>query len=166
MADLSAAATNAWLDKLPEPFRSDTPQATPEADGSIAAIVASIDPSDPGKVLEVVAAHDDEFVQMGRARRLRFLAWLVNQPYPNRRMLSARLTGDGDVESDDGGGHQGGVNEGKSAPLFLADVKAIINSLGENFTKGLIGNIRLKQIQQASLRMQAETAPKREGGMP
>src|SRR3546814_20351906 len=90
-------------------LRGALPAATAEIDALMADIVGSIDVADADRVLAIVAARDEAFVEMGSARRLRFLAWVANQPYPNRRFLIASLAGEIDGEQDGDGGR----NEGK-----------------------------------------------------
>src|SRR3546814_11115714 len=84
-----------------------------------------------------------------------------NQPYPNRRFLIASLAGEIDGEQDGDGGR----NEGKSAPLFLEDIKVMVNACGPRFAGAMIGNVRFRQLGPAAVKMRAESGLAREGAI-
>lgn len=132
MADLGTEAIGAWFEFLPADVRAAFPDAAAGGDASSAALVSGIMKpfARPEEVLAAVSANQDSFIALGRAARVRFLAWFARLTYPDHAE-AFRLLVDGDSTGDAGG-------VGKVAPVFMEDVRAIMASLGPRAARGIV----------------------------
>lgn len=155
MADLRKDSIEAWFGCLPDDVRSALPDGT---DGDVEAAMAVTEGlkglSSPEDILSFVAFNQDSFLSMGRARRVRFLAWLAKRTYPEK-------IGVIDVLTDENGDGQGVM--GKVAPVFLEDIRAIVEALGPRAAKGIVDADTIAVIAGAGYELKSEM-DMRQGG--
>jgi len=157
MADLMKDSIQAWLERLPEDVRSAIPDGAAGDEDAAKAVTEGIKGlATPEQVLEFVDGNGDSFVAMGRARRVRFLAWFASRTYPSRTESFVALT---DGEAGDGG--QGG--RGKVAPFFLEDVRALVEALGPRAARGIVDAAAIEAVAGAGYEVQSELEM-RQGG--
>ncbi|ACS43365.1 hypothetical protein [Methylorubrum extorquens] len=106
---------------------------------------------------KLVASEADLFRGMGRARRLRFLAWAAQRSTPDRPSAWARL-----FEKSDEGEEGSGAND--VVDLFVDDIRAMQGPLAE-LTVRLIGDAENVRIVSRAAQDIVE-APAPAGGMP
>lgn len=157
MADLSAAAVRAWREKLPADLRAVVPDDLSGDEATLARIASKLAEADAERVPGIVLEHGEMFAAMGRARRVRFLAWLAKRAYPESGIVISALIG---KESDEQGstGRQGG---GVVAPYFLEDLRAFAEALGPRVARRMVGGDAVGLIARAASRVRtsAEATP-------
>lgn len=105
----------------------------------------------------LVAAEADLFRGMGRARRLRFLAWAAQRSIPDRPSAWARI-----FEKDEDGEEGAGAND--VVDLFVDDIRAMQGPLAA-LTVRLIGDVENVRIVSRAAQDIVE-APAPAGGTP
>lgn len=153
MASLGRESMEAWYGKLPDDIASCMEK--PGAEGQVEAdAITSALPSLGGgtAVLEYVSGNDESFVTIGRARRIRFLAWLAARDYPDKVKAIQALT---DAESSSGeGGSGGGVQ--KVAPFFKEDIRALVQALGARAARRIVDADTLAAVTGAGYEVAGE----------
>jgi len=156
MADLRKETIDAWFGRLPADVRSAMPDGTAGEDpAGLAATEGLKGLSTPEDILTYVAGNQDLFLGMGRARRVRFLAWLTKRTYPEKIGVLEVLTDGG----EDGG--QGVM--GKVAPVFLEDIRAIVEALGPRAARGIVDADTIAAVAGAGYELASEM-DMRQGG--
>lgn len=109
------------------------------------------------RILDFVLAEQDAFVDMGRARRVRFLAWISRQPHsmPPKPMTLLLESG----SEDDGDDETGRGRMEKVAPVFMQDLKAIMAALGPRVARGIVDSETLAVVTAAGYDVAAKSAP-------
>ena len=123
MVNLGKAAIDAWLSSLPDDVKSlaaDDPQPLPSED-----LLRKVANAKPSEIVEILVADPEAAQALGRARRLRLVAWLLGTALPKEAWgdVIDALTGEGE---DDGGGKL------PSCPahlLFLGDLRAFNDNI-------------------------------------
>lgn len=117
-----------WKEKLPDDVLRCLDEITDEgqqAADELSASFASLQTTDD--FFDFINSNQEKFIEIGRTRRLRFLAWCTARFYSDkigREKLISAITEGG---SDDGEGQAG---RGKVAPYFLQDIKAFAEAIG------------------------------------
>lgn len=148
MPDLSDSAMTAWLSKLPADIRS----AVQEGDGQAAdggALSAVLSQSQPWQVPELVRSHADGVRGLGRARRIRVMAWMARATYPESAGVFRRLTGEDLAEGEVGGDGDVGV-------LFLEDLKALAAALAPRMVRKMASEATLDAVLQAATTLESD----------
>ena len=132
----------AWAAMLPPDFAAEI-GAPPGESGDYLSAISSALPSlkDSRSVLAFVAGNEDAFVGIGRAGRIRFLAWYRSQGHADSAMAIESLT---ESEGD------GGSGTSKVAPYFKSDMEAIAAALGRRMARGMVDTYTLDVIAGAS----------------
>ena len=146
MPDLSERSIAQWLERLPEDVRSaiadgDVP---PLAEGGLA---AALETAAPFQVPDMVREHSADTHSFGRARRVRLMAWVARQTYPESGAIFRRLTG-----ADDDG------NEGGDAVglLVLEDIRALAEALSPRLARRVSSASALDLVVQAAQTLESD----------
>jgi hypothetical protein len=150
MADLSRAKIDSWLASLPDDVRSAIPEEDFDDGAAAEATRAMSGVSGAREVLVALEGAEDSFTQIGRAGRLRFLAWFAARPYSDAGAMRIMTGGD-----DDGSGDGAGVL-GKVAPLFAADLRAFVEALGPRAARLAVDGETLAAVTGAGFDVASE----------
>jgi hypothetical protein len=142
MSLLTLEKLKSWSALLPPEFAAEVGDPDPESAPHLAAISEALPGlKDSDSVTAFVAANEDAFIGIGRAGRIRFLAWCRGVGHADGGALIERLTeGDGDE----------GKGTGKVAPYFKSDLEAIAAALGKRMARGMVDAFTLDVIAGAS----------------
>lgn len=142
MSLLTLEKLKAWSELLPPDFASEIGGPDAGSAPHLAAISAAL-PSlkDSSDILAFVADNEDAFVGIGRAGRIRFLAWCRSLGGADSSLLIERLA---DGEGDEGRGTT------KIAPYFKSDLEALAAALGRRMARGMVDTYTLDVIAGAS----------------
>jgi len=158
MADLRKDTMEAWFERLPDDVRSALPDGTAGAEAAGLAVTEGLKGlKTPEEILSYVAVNQDSFMDMGRARRVRFLAWLAKRTYPEK-------IGVLDVLTDEGGDGGQGVM-GKVAPVFLEDIRAIVEALGPRAARGIVDADTIAAVAGAGYELASELEMRQGGAL-
>lgn len=161
MAFLAKESVEAWYRLLPEDVASAMePPGEREAEASEAVLSGIAAVATGRQAVALVEEKADSFVAMGRARRIRFLAWLAARDYPDVVEALDAITGDGTSESGAGGG-----GAGKVAPYFREDVRALVEALGPRAARGFAIRANLAAVAGAGFEVAGELEMKSGGGI-
>lgn len=160
MSWFTKEALVAWRNNIPDDIVVCIDDITDEGQAAadfIAKLLPNIKTSDD--YVSVVRDNQEKFIEMGRARRLRFLAWCNARLYrekENRIKVNIALTevGSGDEE--------GSAGNGGAGPYFLEDIKAFAEAIGPRAAAIIVDENTLKTI--AGVGMQMENDRKMNGG--
>lgn len=146
----------AWAALLPQDFAAEIGEPEGSATEDLARISSALgDLKDSSAVKEFVEANQDAFIGIGRAGRIRFLAWYRGQGHADSaRFIEALTEGDG----------EGGKGSSKVAPFFKSDMEAIAAALGRRMARGMVDTYTLDVITGASYEA-AATMDMRGGGL-
>lgn len=168
MADLSKTGIESWLDRLPADVRS-VMEGDIDAAPDPAAInfAAKMDEAAntpevveaQEKMLELIEANGDLFEKLGRARRLRFLAWFVAKTYPDSSQPVRILIDGYDDEESQGG--RGTI--GKVSMILAEDLRALVAALGPRAAKLIVTEGTLEAVTGAGYEVTTEMEM-RQGG--
>lgn len=158
MIDLKKDSMEAWWRLLPSDFKKQVSLDSAGDEARLTEISERLAKCSYEEVVEILETDADLFIEMGRARRIRFLAWMASRTYPDSGALFRTLTS----ESEDGGDQEGA---GKVAPYFKEDIVAIVQAIGPRAAKMIINQDNLNQVVQASYEIQSGMQPTKEGGL-
>lgn len=142
---LDTESLKAWYSRLPDDIASsmETPENDIDIDlNEISDEFAKIQTG--AELVSFVEKKSQMFVNIGRPRRIRFLAWLSSSTYSDKIQALQILTGDEDV-----GGSNGDI--GKVVPYFKEDIRALVESLGPRVAKKIINSHNLNMAKDAGL---------------
>jgi hypothetical protein len=142
MSLLTLEKLKAWSDLLPPDFAAEIGEPDPAGSAHLAAISAALPAlKDSSSVTSFVAENQDAFIGIGRAGRIRFLAWSRSLGHVESSALIASLSeGDGDE----------GKGTTKVAPFFKSDLEALAAALGRRMARGMVDTYTLDVIAGAS----------------
>jgi hypothetical protein len=160
--DLSEHATRAWVAALPDDVRdtlarSDRDPDEMSAPRGFADAIASLGPDDAWRLPEIIREHPEAAKSLGRARRMRLVAWASSVTYPDSARLLQELTG----EDDDGSEQAGSV--GESGILFLEDIRAYAEALGARVARLLASATNIEAVMQSAFTLESEDTFTRRG---
>lgn len=117
----------AWHGRMPPDVRAAIPEDFRDGADEYGALSERIAAAKVEDAHRIVASEADLFRRMGRARRLRFLAWAAKRSTPDRPSAWARLF-EKDSESEGGGeGTATGVDD--IVDLFIDDIRCLKDPL-------------------------------------
>lgn len=158
MVGLGKDSMEAWFGLLPEDVAScmERPGEEGQAEAEkVEAALRSI--TNSSALVEFISGNEDAFISMGRARRIRFLAWLAAGDYPDKVKAIMHLS---DTESTGDGA--GGA--GKIAPYFKEDIRALVEALGPRKSRAIVDAATLAVITGAGLDVAGELEMRSGGG--
>lgn len=158
MIDLKKESMEAWWKLLPSDFKKQVSLEDPGNEGRLVAISERLAKCSYEEVVEILETDADLFIEMGRARRIRFLAWMASRTYPDSGALFRSLTSESEDEGDQEGAR-------KIAPYFKEDIMAIVQAIGPRAAKMIMNQDNLNQVVQASYEIQSRMQPTKEGGL-
>lgn len=107
--------------------------------------------------LDFAGENAEGFISVGRAGRLRFLAWVLSKKFPDEKDFMADLVSDrpaGDGEDD--GTVSGGDGRDKIAPFFYSDILAFAEAIGPRIASQIVDSQTLDAVAGASLEVASE----------
>lgn len=153
MASLGKESMEAWYGLLPADVAScmDRPGNDGQAEAdAIAAAMPAI--KDGSALLQYVSGNVESFIAIGRARRIRILAWLAAGDYPDKMKALKSLS-----DTDTSGGADGGAGGAqKVAPYFKEDIRAFVESLGPRAARGIVDAATLAAVTGAGYEVAGE----------
>lgn len=151
----------AWHGRMPPDVRAAIPEDFREGTDDYGALSERITTAKVEDAHRIVASEADLFRRMGRARRLRFLAWAAKRSTPDRPSAWARLfekdAGDGTAE----GGEAGGV--GDVVDLFVDDIRCLSGPLADRVIARISDGENVRIVASAAQEVIEAPVP---GGMP
>lgn len=107
--------------------------------------------------LEFVGERAEDFKNLGRAGRLRFLAWVLAQKYSDIGVFMVALVSDTlPGEEEEGGAVAGGDGRDKIAPFFYSDILAFAEALGPRIAAQIVDAQTLDAVAGASQEVASE----------
>jgi hypothetical protein len=160
MANLSKTGIESWLDRLPDDVREvmadPIDAAADPAAIAFAAEIAAVE--DLAKVLDLVENNLALFEGLGRARRIRFLAWFASRTYPESLDLF-RVLVEGYDDEDSGG--RGAIE--KVSMILAEDMRALAAALGPRAARQIVTGGTLEAVTGAGYEVTTELEM-RQGG--
>jgi len=154
MQFLSKEALEAWRAILPDDVLTcieEIDDSGQEAADYISKFLPDVKESD--EFFTLVATHREKFIEMGRVRRIRFLAWCSAQLYRNkeeRQKVISKITEIGSGEEESGSGAQGvGI-------LFLEDIKAFAAAMGPRAAALIVDENTLSTVAGVGFEMASD----------
>lgn len=157
MPDLSERSIAAWMRNLPADVLSAVRVEGEEASEGSGGLVAALADAAPWQVPDVVRQHAQDARAFGRARRLRLMAWVAKQTYPDSGGIFRRLTGEDQDEGAVGGEADVGV-------LFLEDIKAYVEAIAPRLARRMASEATMESVVQAAFTLESDMAF-RQGGV-
>jgi len=140
----------AWHGLLPQDVASFMEKPSDEGQDAADRIATGIGTLKDGKaVINFVKENGDSFIEMGRTRRVRFLAWLAARDYPDKKEVLSAI-------SDGEGGGKGAGEAGVAAPYFLEDIRALVEALGPRAARLIVDAETLAAVKGAGYEVTSE----------
>nr|WP_250807998.1 hypothetical protein [Neorhizobium tomejilense] len=147
-----------WRAAQPDYIASVTGEP-PSADPAFVELVAKRLPTltTAAAALDFAGENADGFIALGRAGRLRFLAWVLSRQYSDiedfkNDLVTDRLPG----EDEAGEGTVSGDGRDKIAPFFYSDILALAEALGPRIANQIVDAQTLDAVAGASLEVASE----------
>ncbi len=109
---------------------------------------------------EVIWKHADLVASMGRPRRVRLLAWVVQRSFPEADRVVSLLT---DVREGDGEA-SGGDGRGKVAPLFLSDLESLAGRVIDRGARAVADRGTVRAVESGLRDFEDAFGPQTTGG--
>lgn len=112
---------------------------------------------------DVIWGHADLVAAMGRPRRVRLLAWVVQRCWPESDKVVSLLT---DVREGDGeaSGAAGGDGRGKIAPLFLSDLESLAGRVIDRGARAMADRGTVRAVESGLRDFEDAFGPQTSGG--
>lgn len=148
MLDLQKDTLKAWQAKLPEDVRAAIADELPSDSDSIAAFVTAMNGAEIAEYAELIEAHSEVMVALGRLGRIRLLSHIAAKVFPFQVRVFHELM---NAEQDD---EEGG---GRSATqiLFVEDIKAFNEAIAARVYGQNMDGPALDALQEAAYETQA-----------
>lgn len=154
MLDLSEGSIAAWKSRLPSDVVSALSDSAETASEGSGALTAALAESPAWQVPEVVRQHPEDVRAFGRARRIRLMAWVARQTFPDCGAVFRRLTED----------EEGGSGAGAVGLLFLEDIQALAEAMGPRIARRMTSEAAMDAVVQAAVTLESDMAF-RQGGL-
>lgn len=105
--------------------------------------------------LDFAGENADGFIALGRAGRLRFLAWVMSRNYSDAGSFMADMVMDRSPEEEEGSAG-GGDGKDKIAPFFYSDILAFAEAIGPRIAAQIVDSQTLDAVAGASLEVASE----------
>jgi hypothetical protein len=153
MADLSKETMKRWRELLPADIQSAVPEDFTGDETAVYKLCETVRATDLRDMRKVVDAHASLIEGMGRARRIKFLAWLSHKSFPYRVDIFA------DVVSGEGEGGNGRP----VSMLFIEDIKALNEAIAARLARDVVVEPNVEAIKMAAFEFQNVPEFRREG---
>ena len=150
----------AWHGDMPPDVRAAIPEDFREGADEYGALSERISGTKVEDAYRIVASEADLFRRMGRARRLRFLAWAAKRSMPDRPSAWARLF-EKDAQSE--GGEAGGSGVGDVVDMFVDDIRCLSAPLATLVIARIADGENVRVVASAAQEVIEAPAP---GGTP
>lgn len=159
MPDLSSNSVSVWASKLPPDIAEILSHASDdikisECFSDLESALKEVAVTDVPSVVRQYAEHIKDF---GRPRRLRLMAWIAKQTYPDGPNVIQQLTG----EAEEGAGSAGA---GETGVLFLEDIKALAEVLSRRLVVAATSEENLAAAVSTAVEIESEVEF-RQGGL-
>jgi len=152
MQALARDSMEAWFGLLPDDVASCMEKPGQDGQAEADAIAAGLLSVGSGSdLVTYVAGNQDSFIAIGRARRIRILAWLAAGQYPDKVAALQALSGE---EGAGEGGSAAGTD--KVAPYFKEDIRALVEALGPRAARGIVDAATLAAVAGAGYEVAGE----------
>jgi len=159
MSWLNKESMEKWFDLLPKDVASCMNRQDLHPREEDKKIVRDLETLKSGQeILGYVLSNADVFAEFGRPKRMRFLAWFAARDYPDVIRAIQLLTGE-----DSAGGAVSGTE--KVAPLFMSDIRALVEALGPRAAKIMVDGSTLGIVRGAGFEVASEFEMKSGGGL-
>lgn len=159
MSWLNKESMEKWFDLLPDDVASCMSKQDLKPTDRDNDIVRELEALKNGReILEYVLSKADIFADFGRPKRIRFLAWFAARDYPDVVRAIQLMT-----DEENAGGAADGSE--KVAPLFMADIRALVESLGPRVAHSIVDASTLGIIRGAGFEVASEFEMKSGGGI-
>lgn len=142
----------AWRSKIPDDILICVDDITDEGQDA-ADFIAKLLPNaqTPDDYLEIVKNNQDKFIEMGRARRLRFLAWCNARLYRDKaERIKLNIAFTQLDKTEDGSG----TGTGSAGPYFLEDIKAFAEAIAPRAAALIVDEDTLKTISGVGIELE------------
>lgn len=159
MSWLNKESMEKWFDLLPEDVASCMSKQDLKPTDQDNEIVRDLENLKNGQeILNYVLSKTSTFADFGRPKRIRFLAWMSARDYPDIVQAIQLLTEEGST-----GGSADGTE--KIAPLFMADIRALVEALGPRVAHSIVDASTLGIVKGAGFEVASEFEMKSGGGI-
>lgn len=128
---------------------SEIPEKT---DPAFVALVAEKAPTfkSAGEIIDFVGSSAESFIELGRAGRLRFLAWVLGRKFDDSKdFMIALMSGNIEDEGDKGSADGSGEGLERVAPFFFSDLLAFAEALGPRMAAQIVDSRTLDIVTMA-----------------
>jgi len=153
MADISADTMKAWRALLPDDLKSVIPDDGGGDERRVADLCEALRGAPAAEWPGLVVQHAEAVREMGRARRIKFLAWVSNQTH----RMNPRVFADIVSEDDQAGGRS------QTGVLFVEDIRALNEALARRVARRMGDKNTFEMIREASREIENEPEFRREG---
>lgn len=144
MSLLTLDSVKAWTALLPADFAAEVGEPDVEVGPFLKGIANALPAlKDSTEIRDFIANNQDAFIGIGRAGRIRFLAWCRGQGHPDYRVFMEAIT-EGEASGD------GSKGTTKVAPYFKQDIEAIAAVMGRRQAREMVDGYTLEVIAGAS----------------
>lgn len=141
---LSKEELDSWFNLLPMDVASSMEKPRDEEQEAVDKIADKIKSiTDGNSAVKVVKENPEVFIDMGRPRRIRFLAWISAKDYPDRDKVFTELFS-GEADESGSGGND------KAGPYFKEDVRALVEALGPRAARLIVDAETVDMVKTAS----------------
>jgi hypothetical protein len=163
MLDLSDGSISKWMSKLPQDVLAALAEGDAPSPGGAPALSAAFGGAvGAPQVPDLVREHPDEAKALGRAGRVRLMAWVADNSGDNPGPVFRRLVGEVAADDDGGAGSAGSDTVGI---LFLEDIRSIArNVTGPRVAARIVDDSSLSMAVEAAATLESDMAF-RQGGV-
>lgn len=159
MSWLNKESMEKWFDLLPDDVASCMSKQDLKPTDQDNEIVRELENFKNGQeILNYVLSNANTFADFGRPKRIRFLAWMSARDYPDIVQAIQLLTEEGSTEGSANGSD-------KVAPLFMADIRALVEALGPRVAHSIVDASTLGIVKGAGFEVTSEFEMKSGGGI-
>lgn len=159
MSWLNKESMEKWFELLPDDVASCMNKQDLKPTDQDNEIVRELESFKNGQeILSYVLSNANTFSDFGRPKRIRFLAWMSARDYPDIVQAIQLLTEEGSTEGSANGSD-------KVAPLFMADIRALVEALGPRVAHSIVDASTLGIVKGAGFEVTSEFEMKSGGGI-
>lgn len=161
--DLSTSHVRGWWGMLPGDLKSAFGDEVPgEHDEALRELSGQMGAASTRGYPDILFRHADLVAGMGRPRRVRLIAWIVQMCWPESDKVLSVLT---DVREGEGGESSGGGGRAKVAPLFLSDLEALVGPVINRSARAVADRGAVRAVESGIRDFEDAFGPQTSGGM-
>lgn len=136
--NISDLSMEFWLSKLPDDVRLALIAPDEQVSLSSSSLLSALETSEAARIPEILQEHLEDAKKMGRARRVRLLAWIACQP--DRAIIFRKIEED---EKSGGGNQTAGI-------MLLEDIRALVTAMSNRIVKQVASEATIDTVLQAA----------------